>query len=68
MAVFPDDMKDEEGNQLKSFDEILDILLNNKKTLATNTLFPTEQAKITPDELFENIFGAKLKVKINHSH
>ncbi len=63
MAIFSDDMKDEEGNRLKSFDEILDILLNNKKTLASNTLFPTEQAEITPDELFGNIFGAKTEGK-----
>lgn len=59
MAIFPDYMKDEEGNRLKSFDEILDVLLSNKKALASNTLFPTEQAEITPDELFGNIFGAK---------
>jgi len=60
-AIFPNDMKDEEGNRLKSFDEILDTLLNNKKALASNTLFPTEQAELTPDELFGNIFGTKLE-------
>jgi len=59
MAIFPEDMKDEDGNRVKSFDEILDTLLNIKKTLASNTLFPTEQAELTPDELFGNIFGAK---------
>ncbi|MEM0543151.1 SNF2-related protein [Flavobacterium sp. j3] len=59
MAIFPEEMKDESGNRLKSFDEILDALLNNKKALASNTLFPTEQAEITPDELFGNIFGTK---------
>jgi HJR/Mrr/RecB family endonuclease len=59
MAIFPDEMKDESGNRLKSFDEILDTLLNNKKALASTTLFPTEQAEITPDELFGNIFGTK---------
>ncbi|MFD1165401.1 SNF2-related protein [Sphingobacterium daejeonense] len=63
MAIFPDDMKDEEGNRLKSFDEILDTLLNNKKALASNTLFPTEQAELTPDELFGNIFGTKTESK-----
>ena len=63
MAIFPEDMKDEDGNRLKSFDEILDTLLNNKKTLASNTLFPTEQAELTPDELFGNIFGAKTESK-----
>lgn len=59
MAIFPEEMKDEEGNRLKSFDEILDTLLNNKKALASNTLFPTEQAELTPDELFGNVFGTK---------
>lgn len=63
MAIFPDEMKDENGNRLKSFDEILDTLLNNKKALASNTLFPTEQAEITPDELFGNIFGTKIESK-----
>ena len=59
MAIFPEEMQDESGNRLKSFDEILDTLLYNKKALASNTLFPTEQAEITPDELFGNIFGTK---------
>ena len=59
MAIFPEEMKDEEGNRLKSFDEILDTLLNNKKALASSTLFPTEQAELTPDELFGNIFGSR---------
>jgi SNF2 family DNA or RNA helicase/HJR/Mrr/RecB family endonuclease len=63
MAVFPEEMQDESGNRLKSFDEILDTLLNNKKALANNTLFPTEQAEITPDELFGNIFGKKTETK-----
>lgn len=63
MATFPEEMKDEEGNRMKSFDEILDTLLNNKKSLASNTLFPTEQAEITPDELFGNIFGTKTESK-----
>jgi SNF2 family DNA or RNA helicase/HJR/Mrr/RecB family endonuclease len=63
MAIFPEEMKDENGSRLKSFDEILDTLLNNKKALASNTLFPTEQAEITPDELFGNIFGTKTETK-----
>lgn len=57
MAIFPEDMKDENGNKIKSFDEILDTLLNNKKALASNTLFPTEQAEVTPDEFFGKLFG-----------
>lgn len=63
MAIFPEEMRDESGNRLKSFDEILDTLLKNKKALATNTLFPTEQAEITPDELFGNIFGTISETK-----
>lgn len=63
MAIFSEEMKDETGTRLKSFDEILDTLLNNKKALASNTLFPTEQAEITPDELFGNIFGTKTETK-----
>jgi SNF2 family DNA or RNA helicase/HJR/Mrr/RecB family endonuclease len=63
MAIFPEEMKDEEGNRMKSFDEILDVLLANKKALASNTLFPTDQAEITPDELFGNIFGSKVDSK-----
>lgn len=57
MAVFPDEMMDEKGEKLKSFDEILDNLLNHKKALATHTLFPTERTEVRPDELFGNIFG-----------
>lgn len=57
MAIFPEEMKDGSGKRLKSFDEVLDTLLNTKKALASNTLFPTEQAEITPDELFKSLFG-----------
>jgi SNF2 family DNA or RNA helicase/HJR/Mrr/RecB family endonuclease len=63
MAIFPEEMKDENGSRLKSFDEVLDTLLNNKKALASNALFPTEQAEITPEELFGNIFGTKTETK-----
>lgn len=63
MAVFPDSMENENGEKLKSFDEILDSLLNNKKILASNTLFPTEQAEVRPDELFGNIFGFDAETK-----
>lgn len=63
MAIFPDSMKNENGERLRSFDEILDSLLNNKKALASNTLFPTEQAEVRPDELFGNIFGFEAETK-----
>lgn len=57
MAVFPESMINEDGNKQKSFDETLDILLARKKSLATSTLFPTEQAEVKPDEIFADIFG-----------
>ena len=63
IAIFPEEMKDENGERLKSFDEVLDLLLINKNALASNALFPTEQAEITPDELFGNIFGRKTESK-----
>lgn len=63
MAVFPDEMRNEDGSKQKSFDEILDSLLNRKKSLATNTLFPSEQAEVKPDELFDNIFGIDTESK-----
>ena len=63
MAVFPDEMKNEDGDKLKSFDEILDNLLNNNKALANSTLFPSEQAEVKPDELFGNIFGIETETK-----
>lgn len=66
MAIFPNEMQDEQGNRLKAFDEVLDSLLNRKKALANNALFPTEQAEITPDELFGNIFGTKVESKSNN--
>lgn len=59
MAVLPEEFKDEEGNNIKSFDEILDHLLDLKTTLSTSTLFPTEQAEIKPEEIFSNVFNIK---------
>ncbi len=55
MAVFSNEMTDKNGSQEKSFDEILDDLLIRKKALATNTLFPSERAEVTPLEL-SNVF------------
>lgn len=62
MAVFPDDMRNEDGSKQKSFDEILDDLLVLKKALATSTLFPSEQAEVRPAELL-NIFGLDTESK-----
>jgi len=63
MAVFPDEMRNDDGSKQKSFDEVLDSLLNRKKSLATSTLFPSEQAEVKPDELFDTIFGFDTETK-----
>jgi SNF2 family DNA or RNA helicase/HJR/Mrr/RecB family endonuclease len=57
MAVFPDNFQNENGEKQKSFDEILDVLLSRKKSLATSTLFPTAQSEVKPDEIFDDVFG-----------
>jgi len=64
MSVFPDDTEDDSNEKPKSFDEILDNLLNNKKALASNTLFPTEQAEITPHELMGSFFKPKMETNV----
>ncbi|MFN8298430.1 MAG: SNF2-related protein [Chitinophagales bacterium] len=63
MAVFPDDMIGEEGVRVQSFDEILDNLLLRKTSLATSTLFPSEQAEVRPEEMFSTIFGIQTEGK-----
>jgi HJR/Mrr/RecB family endonuclease len=63
MAIFPSDMKNEDGSQQKSFDQILDHLLSLKTALATNTLFPTDQAEVKPDEIFGSVFGFSSTIK-----
>lgn len=57
MAVFPESFQNEKGERQKSFDEILDVLLSRKKSLASSTLFPTEQSEVRPDEIFDDVFG-----------
>jgi hypothetical protein len=57
MAVFPDEFIDSNGVKQKSFDEVIDELLRKKKALASSTLYPTEEAEITPDEMFSDVFG-----------
>lgn len=57
MAVFPETFQNEKGERQKSFDEILDVLLTRKKSLASSTLFPTEQSEVRPDEIFDDVFG-----------
>jgi SNF2 family DNA or RNA helicase/HJR/Mrr/RecB family endonuclease len=63
MAVFPSDMINEDGSRQKSFDEILDKLLSIKTELANNTMFPTEQAEVRPDEIFGSVFGFQTESK-----
>jgi SNF2 family DNA or RNA helicase/HJR/Mrr/RecB family endonuclease len=63
MAVFPSDMLDDNGKRQESFDEILNKLLVLKTALAANTLFPTEQAEVRPDEIFGDVFGFKADSK-----
>ncbi len=43
------------SNGFKTFDEILNDLLEKKKAIIENTLFPTEQAEVTPHELAHSI-------------
>lgn len=57
MAVFPESFQNEKGERQKSFDEILDVLLSRKKSLASSTLFPSEQSEVRPDEIFDDVFG-----------
>ncbi len=64
MAIFPEGKIDDDGNKIKSFDEVLDDLLNNKRRLATLTLFPTDLADVTTEELFGNLFGQKTKSEL----
>ncbi|MCC5923490.1 MAG: restriction endonuclease [Crocinitomicaceae bacterium] len=65
MAVFPDSFQNEKGERQKSFDEILDVLLSRKKSLASSTLFPTEQSEVRPDEIFDDVFGDIRKQSTN---
>lgn len=57
MAVFPESFQNEKGERQKSFDEILDVLLSRKKSLASSTLFPSEQSEVRPNEIFDDVFG-----------
>lgn len=41
-----------------SFDETLDLLLSRKSSLASSTIFPTEQMEVTKEELYEKLLKA----------
>lgn len=59
MAIFPETMKNRNGAKIKSFDEVLDSLLERKRSLAGSTLFPTDQADVKVEELFGDVFGVE---------
>lgn len=59
MAIFPKSYSDDQDETPASFDEILHDLLERKQNLATNTLFPSEQSEVKPDELFTTTFKSK---------
>jgi superfamily II DNA or RNA helicase len=44
----------------RSFDEVLDDLLYRKKSLATATLFPSDQTEVTPEDLFGSVFDCEV--------
>lgn len=44
----------------RSFDEVLDGLLSRKKSLATATLFPSDQTEVTPEDLFGSVFDCEV--------
>ena len=46
-----------------SFDLVLDKLLEQKKSLAANTLFPTEQTEVNLDETFKKVFGVDAAIE-----
>ncbi|MFH1898634.1 MAG: SNF2-related protein [Candidatus Desantisbacteria bacterium] len=50
------------SDEFKSFDLILDELLAKKKSLATATLFPTEQTEVKPEKIFNDVFGIDASV------
>ena len=45
------------SKNFKSFDETLDELLSRKTSLATSTIFPTEQVEVKQEELGQMLFG-----------
>lgn len=64
MSIFP-----EESNET-SFDLILDNLLEQKKSLSTHSLFPTEKVNVEQSDIIDTIFSFETKsenkpIKIN---
>lgn len=50
------------SNDFKTFDIILDELLEKKRSLASASLFPTERAEISQEELLSNIYSSFNKI------
>lgn len=48
--------------EFDSFDIVLNRLLENKRALSSNTLFPTEQIEVKPIELFDSFVKKDIKV------
>ncbi|NCC61682.1 MAG: hypothetical protein EOM12_12265, partial [Verrucomicrobiae bacterium] len=55
------------GQGFRSFDEILDERLQLKIDLASQTLFPTEKAEVTPADLLEELQKTEGKRETNYS-
>lgn len=49
------------SDEFNSFDITLDKLLQKKSNLATITLFPTEQAEVRQEELYEDLFAKQFE-------
>ena len=47
------------SDNFKSFDLVLDELLDRKKALAQSTIFPTARMEVRPEELEKSLFGSK---------
>ncbi len=60
MAVFPEQVTDGQVTIARAFDEVLDALLSRKMSLATSTLYPTEQTEVRADEMMQGLFGKEV--------
>lgn len=63
IAILPAEME----LKVKSFDQVLNDLLKYKHSLATDTLFPTEQMEVTRDDMYGNLFDDNI-VKVEEYH
>ncbi len=56
MAILP---------QIKTFDIVLNELLQKKHKLSESSLFPTEQVEVYPEDLFNNVFQGKVTIDVS---